>query len=243
MFPIKDTIPSRQFPFVTWALILANSIVFLIELSLPQWQLEHLFYRFGMVPARYSHPEWAVFFGLPLDDYWPFLTSQFLHGGWMHFVGNMWSLYLFGDNVEDRMGHLRFLIFYLLSGVCAGLVHFIFNAHSTVPAIGASGAIAGVMGAYFVMFPYSRIITLIPVFFIPYFIEIPAFVDLLVWFMSQLFSGTFALMAPEAGGSIAWWAHIGGFGFGVLSLPFFRKKKEQYRRVFDDELYIEFLRR
>ncbi|RME69505.1 MAG: rhomboid family intramembrane serine protease, partial [Nitrospirae bacterium] len=146
MFPIKDTIPSRQFPFVTWAIILANSLVFLIELSLPEWQLERLFYHFGMVPARYSHPEWAMFFGLPLDSYWPFLTSQFLHGGWMHFIGNMWSLYLFGDNVEDRMGHLRFLVFYLLSGVCAGIVHFVFNINSTVPAIGASGAIAGVMG-------------------------------------------------------------------------------------------------
>lgn len=240
MIPIKDTIPSRQFPFVTWAIILANTLVFLIELSLPEWQLQRLFYRLGIVPARYSHPEWALFHGLPLDDYWPFLTSQFLHGGWMHFIGNMWSLYLFGDNVEDRMGHLRFLVFYLLSGICAGIVHYFFNLNSTVPAIGASGAIAGVMGAYFIMFPHSRIITMVPLFFIPYFIEIPAFVYLWVWFMTQVFSGTFSLTVPEAVGGIAWWAHIGGFAFGVFSLPFFKKKESQYRRFYDDELFIEF---
>ncbi|RME65504.1 MAG: rhomboid family intramembrane serine protease, partial [Nitrospirae bacterium] len=130
-----------------------------------------------------------------------------------------------------------------LSGVCAGIVHFVFNINSTVPAIGASGAIAGVMGAYFIMFPHSRIITLVPLFFIPYFIEIPAFVYLWVWFMTQVFSGTFSLVAPEAAGGIAWWAHIGGFAFGVLSLPLFKKNENQYRRLYDDELFIEFLRR
>lgn len=243
MFPVRDTIPSRQFPFITWALILINSLVFLIELSLPEEKLERLFYYFGMVPARYTHPEWALFFGLSLDNYWPFLTSQFLHGGWLHLIGNMWSLYLFGDNVEDRMGHIRFLIFYLLSGICAGMVHFIFNPNSTVPAIGASGAISGVMGAYFIMFPHSRIITFVPLLFIPYFIEIPAFVYLWVWFITQLFSGTFSLVAPEAGGGIAWWAHIGGFAFGVISLPLFKKKRRLYRKFYDDELFIEFLRR
>ncbi|VAX26920.1 FIG056164: rhomboid family serine protease [hydrothermal vent metagenome] len=237
MFPVKDTVPRRDFPYITWMIILINGMVFLFEISLPEDSLKQLFYLFGVVPARYSHPDWAVLFGLPLDDYWPFITNMFLHGGWIHIIGNMWMLYLFGDNVEDRMGHGRFLVFYLLSGIAASITYFIFDMHSTVPAIGASGAIAGVMGAYLVMFPTARVITLIPIFFLPFFIEIPAFLYLGVWFASQVFSGTFSLLAPEAGGGIAWWAHIGGFIAGMVLLPVFRKKKRSYRKYFPDEIY------
>ncbi len=237
MFPIKDTVPRREFPYITWMIILLNGIVFLFEISLPEDSLKRLFYLFGVVPARYTHPDWALMFGLPLNDYWPFITNIFLHGGWVHFIGNMWMLYLFGDNVEDRMGHGRFLAFYMLSGLAASITHVAFNMHSTVPAIGASGAIAGVMGAYFVMFPTARVITLIPIFFLPYFIEIPAFLYLGIWFASQIFSGTFSLLTPETGGGIAWWAHIGGFITGILLLPVFRKKKRSYRRYFPDEIY------
>jgi len=235
MFPIKDTIPSRTFPLVTWSIIGVNTIVFFYELGLPEPLLRAFFYYFGIVPARYSHPEWAMFFGLPVDDYWPFITYMFLHGGWTHFLSNMWILYLFGDNVEDRMGHGRFLIFYLLVGVIAGLAQFSFNIHSTLPAIGASGAIAGVMGAYFVMFPESRVITFVPIFFIPYFIEISAFVYLGAWFIMQFFSGTLSIVAGAAGG-IAWWAHIGGFVAGILLLPLF-KKKEKVLYTYEDRYY------
>ncbi len=241
MFPIKDTIPSREFPIVTWALIIINSLVFLFETTLSKEQLEALFYYFGVVPARYSHPEWAVVFGLPIDNYWPFITNMFLHGGWTHIISNMWTLYLFGDNVEDRMGHLRFLVFYLLCGIAASITHFVFNIHSTVPALGASGAIAGVMGAYFILFPHSRVITLVPIFFLPYFIEIPAFVYLGVWFITQLFSGTFSLASASTGGGIAWWAHIGGFVVGILLLPIFKKKQDQYRPFYSDEIYYDIL--
>ncbi len=236
MIPLHDIVPTRERPFVTWILIAINTFVFLIELSFPQAELKSLFYLYGIVPARFTHPDWASRAGFPVGSYWPLLTSMFLHGGWMHLIGNMWSLWLFGDNVEDRMGHGKFLLFYLLSGITASLVHIFFNASSTVPTIGASGAIAGVMGAYLVMFPTARIVTLIPVFFLPLFVEIPAIIFIGFWFLSQLFSGTFSLVAPSYGGAIAWWAHVGGFLFGAMTLPVFRKRKKKYRVYYDDEV-------
>src|SRR5256884_7859606 len=216
MFPIRDTIPAKNPPIATWFLILANSFVFLFELTLSPHQLEQFFYFFGIVPARFTHPDWAQWVGFPVDDYWPFLTSMFLHGGWMHVIGNMWTLWVFGDNVEDRMGRLRFLSFYLLTGLAAGLTHWLTNADSTVPTVGASGAIAGVLGAYFVLFPFSRIIVMFPVFFLPFFFELPAATYLLFWFLSQVFAGTLAGLGPENVGGVAWWAHVGGFVSGVV---------------------------
>jgi membrane associated rhomboid family serine protease len=139
MLPIRDTIPGRNPPIATWLLILANSVVFLFELTMPQPVLEQFFHLFGMVPARFSHPNWAVWVGFPVDNYWPFLTSMFLHGGWLHIIGNMWTLWIFGDNVEDRMGPVRFVIFYLLCGLAAGIVHWLTNPDSTLPTVGASG--------------------------------------------------------------------------------------------------------
>jgi len=226
MFPLKDTIPSSSKPIILWLIILINTIVFFIELSLPKDVLNTVFYYFGLVPARFSHPDWAYMFGIPADDLWPFLTNIFLHGGWLHFIFNMWTLFIFGDNVEDEMGHFRFLIFYLLCGIIASLTHFVFNLNSTVPAIGASGAIAGVMGAYFLMFPHSRIITLIPILFIPLIVEIPAFFFLAMWFFTQLISGAFSKFSGLNGRGIAWFAHIGGFVAGMLLLPIFRKRKK-----------------
>src|SRR5512139_2108478 len=216
MIPIKDTVPRKTFPFVTFLVIATNSLVFLFQLSLPELYREELVYLFGLVPARYTHPAWTAAVGLPLDVYWPFITNTFLHGGWLHLILNMWSLYLFGDNVEDRLGHLRFLLFYLLAGVAANLVHFVVNHDSTMPVIGASGAIAGVMAAYLRLFPFARIITLFPVFFIPYFFEVPAYLFMGFWFLTQVFSGAASLAAAEGGGGIAWWAHIGGFAVGFL---------------------------
>ena len=221
MFPLQDSIPSRTPPIATYYLIGINVLVFMLELSLGPAGIKSLFYHFGIVPARFSHPAWAEQAGLPLQNYWPFVTNIFLHGGWMHVLGNMWTLWIFGDNVEDRLGHGRFMIFYLLCGIIAGIVHCMVNPLSTVPALGASGAIAGVMGAYFILYPHSRIIVLIPVLIFPFFFEVPAILYLGIWFLMQLASGSFALLGPSQVGGIAFWAHVGGFGAGLLSLPLF----------------------
>src|SRR3989449_7097253 len=169
MIPIRDTIPARNPPIATWTLIIVNAVIFLLELTMATPDLEQFAHLFGIVPARFMHPEWAAAVGLTPGAYWPFLTSMFLHGSGLHVLGNMWTLWIFGDNVEDRMGSGRFLGFYLLTGVIAGLTHWLTNAHSTAPTVGASGAIAGVLGAYFVLFPRSQIVVLVPIFFFPFF--------------------------------------------------------------------------
>src|SRR6202163_4798374 len=169
MLPIKDTIPRRNPPIATWVIIFLNCFVFLLELTMSPYSLQQTLYLFGIVPARFTHPDWAAWVGFPIDDYFPFVTSMFLHGGWLHIIGNMWALWIFGDNVEDRMGPIRFVFFYLLCGLAAGLVQWFTNSHSTIPTVGASGAIAGVMGAYLFMFPRARLIVLLPIFFFPFF--------------------------------------------------------------------------
>jgi membrane associated rhomboid family serine protease len=179
--------------------------------------LTKFIFTYGLVPARYSIPGIAAHFSFT-EQTFSFLSFMFLHGGFWHLLGNMWSLYIFGDNVEDQLGSVRYLIFYLLCGFASGLTHLFSNYHSQVPTIGASGAIAGVMGAYFILYPGSRILTFIPILFIPYFVEIPAFVFLGVWFLFQFLSAT---GAPAQGGGIAWWAHIGGFVFGIAFLKLF----------------------
>jgi membrane associated rhomboid family serine protease len=240
MFPIRDTVPSRRPPFVTWTLIAVNGLVFLFEQSLDPQTLDSLFYWFGLVPARYTHPAWAIRVGLPLDDYWPLLTSMFLHGGWLHLVGNMWTLWIFGDNVEERMGPLRFALFYLLTGLVAGLTHGLTNPSSTIPTVGASGAIAGVLGAYFVLFPRARIVAMFPVFFWPFFFELPAATYLVLWYLSQVLTGTLAGMLPARGGGVAWWAHAGGFAAGVLlHRLFLLPRRSAPRRLEPDEYGIE----
>src|SRR5438105_7881888 len=149
MIPIRDSVPSRSVPVVTRALIFVNVLVFFFELTLPRGSIEPFFYLFGFVPARFTHPDWAAVAGFPVGNYWPILTHQFLHGGWLHILMNMWTLWIFGDNVEDRMGPIRFTIFYLLCGTAAGLTHLYVNSDSTVPSVGASGAFAGVLCACF----------------------------------------------------------------------------------------------
>lgn len=226
MIPIKDTVPRRTYPFVTVALIAVNSLLFFFELSLSDEGLKEFIHLFGLVPARYSHPAWAEQFGFPIDTYWPFLTSIFLHGGWLHIISNMWILFLFGDNVEDRLGHARFLFFYTLSGIAANLVHFAANHDSQFPVIGASGAIAGIMAAYLRLFPLARIVTLFPIFFIPYFLELPAFIFMGLWFVMQLLSGAASLASSTGGAGIAWWAHIGGFAVGFFLIrPLCRSRR------------------
>jgi membrane associated rhomboid family serine protease len=232
VIPISDNLPRRSTPVGTYLLVLLNVAVFWLQLSLEQPELEKAFYLFGIVPARYAHPEWAQQVGFPLDDYWPFLTSMFLHGGWIHLLGHLWTLWIFADNVEDRMGTLHFLSFYLFCGILAGLVHYLTNPHSTVPAVGASGAIAGVLGAYFLLYPTARIVLLFPIFIYPLFLELPAFFYLLFWFLTQVSSGTLALGTPDAAGGVAWWAHIGGFAAGMASFGLFLKRPK--RRKIDD---------
>ena len=235
MFPVKDSIPARYPPVMMWALVVLNSLVFLFELSLPPQTLQAFVHLFGVVPARYTHPDWAATVGFPVGDYWPFVTSMFLHGGWMHIIGNMWFLWLFGDNVEDRMGPLRFLLFYLACGVIAAIIHVLVNPDSTVPTIGASGAIAGVLGAYFLMFPHSRVIAVVPILFYPLFFTLPAALFLFFWFLMQFFSGATSVFQGQQVGGVAWWAHIGGFLAGMLLYRFFLSA-ERNRPWHPDEL-------
>jgi membrane associated rhomboid family serine protease len=239
MLPIRDTIPSRNPPVAVWMLILANAFVFLLELSMPEPALNEFLHLFGIVPARYTHPAWAEFFGLAADDYWPFLTSMFLHGGWTHILGNMWTLWIFGDNVEDRMGPARFTVFYLLCGITAGVTHMALNPQSAIPTVGASGAIAGVMGAYFFLFPHSRVVVLLPVFFLPLFFEVPAVTYLGFWALSQVFSGTLSLAGPHNVGGVAWWAHVGGFVAGIVLHFAFVRRLGGYRRLASDQYFME----
>src|SRR5436190_727351 len=236
MFPIKDSVPSRSVPVVTRTIIFVNALVFFFELTLPQHGIEQIFYFFGVVPARFTHPDWAARVGFPMDTYWPLLTHQFLHGGWLHIIANMWTLWIFGDNVEDRMGPVRFAIFYLTCGVVAGLTHLFTNPNSTVPSVGASGAIAGVLGAYFIFFPTARVVVMFPIFFFPFFFEMPAVIYLGFWFFSQLFSGTLALAGPRHVGGIAWWAHIGGFLSGMILCGLLAKRR---RKLQQDEYGME----
>ncbi len=224
MFPVRDNVPGpRSFPIATIALILVNAAVFVFQLTLSDRQLQELIYLFGIVPRRYTHPVWASWVGYP-DNYWPFLTSMFLHGGWIHIISNMWTLWIFGDNVEGRMGSFRFVLYYILCGIAAGVVHTLSNASETMPVVGASGAIAGVLAAYAFLFPLARIICVIPIFFYPLFVEVHAFLYMGFWFLMQFFSGTLALTDRHHAGGIAWWAHIGGFVFGVLVFSRFVQK-------------------
>lgn len=216
MLPVRDTILSRNIPVVNNTLIGVNVAVFLLQLAQGAG-LEKFIYIYGLVPARYSIPHVAEYFSL-WHQIFSFLSFMFLHGGFWHLIGNMWFLYIFGDNVEDRLGPIRYLAFYLLCGLASGISHLLLNYHSNIPTIGASGAIAGVMGAYFLLYPRAKILTLIPIIIIPWFVELPAFVFLGVWFLFQMLNATGAQATD-----IAWWAHIGGFIFGMMFLKFFQQ--------------------
>lgn len=228
MFPIRDTIRSRSVPLVNWLIIIANVIVFFFQSALSQPALERFAQTWALVPAN-------IDLGNPLTWY-PFLTHMWLHGSLFHLISNMWTLVIFGDNIEDRLGSGRYLLFYILGGVSAGLLQYFFSTDLNIPALGASGAIAAVMGAYFLFFPRSRVITLVPVFIFGWFAEIPAVFYLGIWFMTQLFSGVASLGMPAGMGGVAWWAHIGGFLFGLLmAKPFCIGRCE--RSQYADEYY------
>lgn len=213
MIPIRDDIPSRRFPFVTYAIIAANVLVFWYELRLGR-ELDAFVKAFGLVPARFyaSHDP-----GLRLL---PVFTSMFLHGGLLHLAGNMLYLHIFGDNVEDRLGHGVYLLFYFFCGVAAAMAQVSLFPHSRMPMVGASGAIAGVTGAYFVFYPRARVLTLIPFFFFYQMIQVPAVVFLLLWFVMQLAYGAASLGMHGADvGGVAFWAHVGGFVSGMTIGP------------------------
>ena len=211
MIPLRDTIRSRHFPVVTWLLLGVNAVVFIFQLMLGPDDLEGFVNIFALVPAQWAkNPLWFIV---------TVFTSMFMHAGWFHFLSNMWTLFIFGDNVEDRMGPIGYLSFYLLSGVTAGLLQTFIEPFSLIPVLGASGAIAGVLGAYMLLFPRARVVTIVPIFFIFTTFNIPAVIYLGFWFISQLFSGLAAI--GTATGGIAWWAHIGGFLFGLIMHRFF----------------------
>lgn len=234
MIPIGDTIPSRGPSVAVWLLIAANTAVFMFELSMPASTREWFFHYFGLVPAYYKNDPLLSC----LACAWPFFTNMFLHAGWGHIIANMWTLWIFGDNVEDMMGSVRFMIFYVLCGVAASAAHAWANPDATIPAVGASGAVAGVMGAYFILFPHSRIIMLVPIFFFPFFFQVPAFIYIAFWSMSQVLSGVLTLTSEQAVGGVAWWAHIGGFAAGLATFWFFLTPKGSRRRMQPDEFDI-----
>jgi membrane associated rhomboid family serine protease len=222
MLPLRDNVPSRSFPLVNLSLIAANALIFIYQLGLRPMALNKFLLSYAMIPSRLSltHPSTLI----------TLITAIFLHGGWLHILSNMWVLFIFGDNVEDRMGHKRYLIFFLLGGIVANLLQVFVYPTSTIPSVGASGAIAGVLGAYFLLFPGARVATLIPIFFYPWVVEISAFVFLGFWFVMQLFSGITSLSMPAGAsvGGIAWWAHIGGFMFGLLTVRVFARRPAVY---------------
>ncbi|MBR9979825.1 MAG: rhomboid family intramembrane serine protease [Desulfatitalea sp.] len=217
MIPIRDTTPSRNVPVINNVLIGINVVVFLVQMMMPEPLVERFIFTYGLVPARYTVDRLAEHFTFT-QQIFSWLSFMFIHGGFLHILGNMWTLYIFGDNVEDRLGPVRYLLFYLLCGLASGISHFALNAGSTLPTIGASGAIAGVMGAYFLLHPHSRILTLIPIIIFPLFVEIPAFFFLGLWLLLQFINAT---ATSGAAGGVAWWAHIGGFLFGMLFLKLF----------------------
>ncbi len=220
MIPIRDTQTSNSVPVVTYFLIAVNLLVFILQIRIG-FNNEAFFYAFGLVPAKYTVHEMSKHFSLA-NQLISIFSYMFLHGGFLHFIGNMWSLYIFGDNVEEHFGSLRFFGFYLICGVISGFFHFVLNPASSMPTIGASGAIAGVMGAYFLLFPKSRILTVIPIIIIPWFVEIPAFIFLGIWFVMQVLNAA----GSGAGAGIAWWAHIGGFAAGFFMVKFNTKVPE-----------------
>jgi len=213
MIPIRDTIPSKNYPVVNHTIIGINVVLYLFEMSQGA-DLNRFIYIYGLVPARYSVPQIASYFST-FQQFFSLLSFMFLHGGFFHLLGNMWFLYIFGDNIEDRLGPFRYIAFYLLCGITSGLSHLVLNLHSNMPTIGASGAVAGVMGAYLILHPHAKILTLIPIIIIPWFIEIPAFFFLGLWFVLQFLNAT---GTHGGAGGIAWWAHIGGFVFGIVFL-------------------------
>jgi hypothetical protein len=211
MIPLRDNIPSLRRPYVTYAIIGVNCLIFLLELSSGP-RLPEVAQLWGFVPGRFLA---LLGHGSLVLAVIPMFTSMFMHAGWLHLIGNMWTLFIFGDNVEDTLGRGPYLLFYLLCGLVSLFTFLLFAPGSTIPLVGASGAIAGVMGAYFSLFPGARVLTLVPIFIVFTVIELPAYIFLGFWFVLQFFQGAFTIVGRTAEGGVAWWAHVGGFLAGV----------------------------
>jgi rhomboid family protein len=214
MIPLKDTTPRRSFPFVTVLLIIVNFVVFFHEIALSPAAGDAFVRVYGLVPRRIELALAGQHYTLA-QAFVPLFTCMFLHGGWLHIIGNMWFLWIFGGNVEDRMGSASYLLFYLLCGLGSGIAQVAFSWGSAIPSIGASGAISGVLGAYIVFFPGSRILSLVPLLVIWFFWRVPAWIFIGLWFVVQFLSGLGSLATTSSGG-VAWWAHVGGFILGAL---------------------------
>lgn len=219
MIPIRDTIKSRTFPYVNLTIIVINGLIFLRGLGLNHLELTQIFYTGGVIPSNFFA---VIEKGNYLAGIIPLITATFIHGGWLHIISNMLFLWVFGDNIEDRIGHFKYLIFYLLVGITGNMVQIAANPGSNVPIIGASGAVAGILGAYYISFPRSRILALIPIFYFFTFLEVKASIFIIFWFLLQIVNGLFTLGA--VGNSVAWWAHIGGFLGGFLLIKIFSSK-------------------
>ncbi|HEY6292892.1 MAG TPA: rhomboid family intramembrane serine protease [Terriglobia bacterium] len=223
MIPLRDDAPRSTTPYVTYFLIALNVLIFLYQLSLPPRPEARFEMSFGFVPYRVD--SWLVGSTPGIAAFLPAFTSMFLHAGWLHLIGNMWFLYLFGDNVEDRLGHFRYLISYLISGLAASFTHYVFNMHSKIPTVGASGAIAGVLGAYFLLFPTARVLT----WFFVFVVQLPAWLVLGWWFVLQFLSGAATSMTYSGQANpVAVWAHVGGFIAGMLLVKIMPARKTYY---------------
>jgi membrane associated rhomboid family serine protease len=238
MIPIRNAVPSRYPPVITWILIAANCLVFLFEDSLEPDELELFLRQFALIPARYFELTGEA--DLTAVDIVPFFSMMFLHGGWLHLILNMWTLWLFGPTVEDRLGHGRYLAFYLVCGLAASVAHVMFNPTSIVPALGASGAIAGILGCYIRLFPLARVVVVVPILFVPLFFEVYAFVFVGLWFLLQLLQSVMEFLVPSSGGDVAWWAHVGGFVAGFALGPLLVRSVHLYRAYYPDEGVLGF---
>ena len=227
MITLSDNIPHRRVPIINWTLIVLNVFIFFFTLSLGD-DAQKFVQIFGVIPYRFLND-------FDLFEVSTIFSSMFLHGGWAHIFSNMLALYIFGDNVEDRLGSVRYLLFYLMTGIAAALTHIYLNQNSGIPTIGASGAISGVMAGYLVLYPTAKVITVFPILFFPYIIELPAIIYTGVWFITQFFSGVLSIVSnTQAFGGIAYWAHIGGFISGIVFLPILLTKKYKRRRYIDE---------
>ena len=226
MIPLKDDNPTRITPLVTIGFIAVNALVFLYQWSLGSSGERIFVYQYGAIPAVVAGQQSLPAQIAAIPPMLSIITSMFLHGGFMHIIGNMLYLWIFGNNIEEAMGHVRFVVFYILCGILASMAHILSDLHSTIPSIGASGAISGVLGAYLLLYPRARVLTLVPLGFIMRLMYIPAGLVLSFWFVLQLISGS--LGQGQAGGGVAWWAHVGGFVAGMLLVALFKKRDVRF---------------
>jgi membrane associated rhomboid family serine protease len=231
LIPIRDENPTRSFPIVTLSLILANLGIFFYQFTLGSSALELFFAKYALFPSQITTGVAVTPIAIK-PFFLSIFTSMFIHGGLVHIAGNMLYLWIFGNNIEDVLGHLKFLLFYLAAGLGGAIAHIISSPYSQVPTVGASGAIAGILGAYLILFPYARVLTIVPIFFFIEIIRVPAIILIGFWFILQLFNGFLSLEVASGTGGVAWFAHIGGFLAGLILIYLIPKRRTPSRRYF-----------